>query len=172
MFIHIPIPSTVYTATAKGSVTKDVACERCGHTYSYRMSRFVIGIEKVFFSSSRGPEKAAKNAQTNLAKSLETAHDDVPCPECGWHQPAHVAYVRSQKYPELKNFAGAFFVIAGYALGVMLFFITVSLLVIPRDQLKASSFLQFALIVLIIASPGILLRGLRRLLALSYRPNG
>jgi hypothetical protein len=47
------------------------------------------------------------------------------------------------------------------------------MLVLPDHELpKVSSILQFALIVLVIASPGILLRGLRRLLALTYRPNG
>jgi len=166
------IPSTQYAATVEGSVIKDVACERCGHTYSYRMFRIVSGYEKVLFSSSRGPEKALRKAQANLAKALETAHDDVPCPACQWHQPAHVSYVRSQSYPQLKNLAGAFFVFAGLALGLILFLLA---LFVPLDRghevPKASSILQFALIVLAIASPGFLLRGFRRLLLLNYRPN-
>src|SRR6516165_6412375 len=101
MFIFIPY--TQYTATARGSVIKDVTCERCGHTYSYPMARIVSGFEKVFFSSSEAPEKAVKKARANLAKALETEHDDVPCPACNWHQSAHVACVRSQSYPQLKN---------------------------------------------------------------------
>jgi hypothetical protein len=170
MFIHIP--STLYTATAEGSVIKDVTCERCGQTYSYRMSRIVKGFHKVPFSSSRGPEKALTKARANLAKALETEHDDVPCSECGWHQPAHIASVRSRLYPELKNLAGAFFFLASLALGVILFFVALSILVLPDHELpKPSSMLQFALIVLAIASPGLLLLWLRRLLALNYRPN-
>jgi hypothetical protein len=170
MFIHIP--STLYTATAEGSVDKDVMCERCGETYSYRMSRIVTGCHKVPFSSSRGPEKALTKARANLAKALETEHDDVPCPECKWHQPAHIDSVRSRLYPELKNLAGAFFFLASLALGAILFLIALIVLVLPEHELpKASSLLQFALIVLVIASPGLLLRGLRRLLALTYRPN-
>jgi hypothetical protein len=171
MFIHIP--TTQYAATLEGSVTKDVACENCGHTYSYPMSRIVSGIEKVFFSSSRGPERALKKARANLAKALETEHDDIPCPACKWHQSSHVAHVRSQMYPELKNLAGAFFIFASYAVGVILFFSALFILVLPDHELpKASSILTFALIVLAIASPGLLLRGIRSLLALNYRPNG
>ena len=169
-FIHLP--STLYTATAEGSVIKDVTCERCGQTYSYEMSRIVNGFEKVLFSSSRGPEKALNKARANLAKALETEHDDVPCPECGWHQAVHVAFVRSRSYPELKNLAGAFFIFAGLALGLILFLFALFILVLPRHEMpKASSILQFALIVLAIASPGLLLRGIRSLLSLNYRPN-
>jgi hypothetical protein len=172
MFIFIHIPSTRYTATAEGSVVKDVTCERCGQSYSYRMSRVVTGFYKVAFSSSRGPEKALQKARANLAKALETEHDDVPCPECRWHQPAHIASFRSRMYPELKNLAGAFFFLARLALGVILVFLALGILVLPEHELpKASSLLQFGLIVLAIASPGLLLRGLRSLLARSYRPN-
>jgi hypothetical protein len=166
------IPSTQYAATVEGSVIKDVTCERCGHTYSYRMSRIVSGYEKVLFCSSRGPEKALKKARTKLAKALETEHDDVPCPECKWHQPAHIAYVRSQSYPQLKNLAGAFFVFAGLALGLILFLVALTILLDRGHEVpKAFSILQFALIVLAIASPGLLLRGFRSLLLLNYRPN-
>lgn len=172
MFIHVPLPSTEYTATVEGAVNKDVTCENCGHTYSYCMSRIVSGVEKVLFSSSRGPEKALKKARANLTKALETEHDDVPCPECGWHQPAHIAFVRSRLYPELKNLAGAFFIFAGLALGLILFIFALVILVVPGQEMpEASSILQFGLIVLAIASPGLLLRGLRSLLALNYRPN-
>ena len=171
MFI-IPLPSTQYVSTTEGSIVKDVTCERCGHMYSYRMSRIVSGIEKVLFSSSRGPEKALKKARASLTKALYTECDDIPCPECGWHQPAHIAFVRSRSHPELRKLTGAFFVFAGLALGLVLFIFVLGLLVLSGNELpKASSILQLGLIVLAIASPGVLLRGLRSLLALSYRPN-
>src|SRR5690349_15949029 len=162
--LFIPIPSTRYTATVEGSVIKDVTCEKCGQTYSYSMSRIVSGIEKVLFSSSRGPERALKKARANLAKALETEHDDVPCPACKWHQSSHVAYVRNQSYPQLKNLAAVFFIFAGLALGLILFISALSILVDGGHGVpKASSILQFALIVLVIASPGFLLRGFRSL---------
>ena len=171
--MFILIPSTEYAATVEGSVIKDVTCEKCGQTYSYPMSRIVSASEKVLFSSSRGPEKALKKAQANLAKALETEHDDVPCPGCKWHQSSHVAYVRSQLYSQLKNLAGAFFVFAGLALGLILVFSALFILVNRGHEVpKASSILEFALIVLAIASPGLLLRGFRSLLLLNYRPNG
>jgi len=171
--MFILIPTTEYAATLEGSITKNVTCENCGHMYSYPMSRIVSGIEKVLFSSSQGPEKALKKARANLAKVLETEHDDVPCPACNWHQSSHVAYVRSQLYLELKNLAGAFFIFAGLVLGVILFFFALFILVDEGHELpKASSILTFALVVLCIASPGFLLRGFRSLLVLNYRPNG
>lgn len=171
MFIFIP--STRYAATVEGSVVKDVTCERCGHTYSYPMSRIVSGFEKVLFSSTRGPEKALKKARANLARALDTEHDNVPCPACNWHQSSHVAYVRSQSYPQLKSLAGAFFIFAGLALGLILFFGALFILIDKSHELpKAKSLLQFALMVLAIASPGLLLRGFRSLLLLNYRPNG
>lgn len=170
--MFILIPSTQYAATVEGSVTKDVTCENCGHSYSYQMSRIVTGSEKVLFSWSRGSEKALKKAQANLAKALESEHDDVPCPACKWHQSTHVAYVRSQSYPQLKNLAGAFFIFAGLALGLTLFFFALFALVTRgREMPDASAILVFALIVLAIASPGIFLRGVRSLLLLTYRPN-
>jgi hypothetical protein len=170
--MFILIPATRYTATVEGSIIKLVTCEKCGQTYSYRMSRIVSGSEKVLFSSSRGPENALKKARANLAKALETEHDDVPCTACKWHQPSHVAYVRSQSYPQLKSLAGAFFIFAGLALGLILFLLALIILVDPGHEVpKAPSILQFALIVLVIASPGLLLRGFRSLLLLNYRPN-
>jgi hypothetical protein len=136
------------------------------------MSRIVSGVEKVVFSSSRGPEKALKKARANLTRALETEHDDVPCRECGWHQSAHVAFVCSRSYPELKSLAGAFFIFAGLAFGLVLFLNALFILVLPDHRIpKTSSILQFALIVLAIASPGLLFRGLRSLLLLNYRPN-
>jgi RNase P subunit RPR2 len=169
----IPVHGTRYTATVQGSVVKDVTCESCGHTYSYPMSRIVSGSEKVLFFSSGAQEKALKNARANLAKALESEHDDVPCPECNWHQSSHVAFVRSQSYPQLKQLAGAFFIFAGFALAIIVFFSALFVLVLPDHELpKASSILVCALVVLAIASPGLLLRGFRSLLLLNYRPNG
>jgi hypothetical protein len=170
--MFILIPSTKYAATVEGSVIKDVTCEKCGQTYSYSMSRIVTGIEKVLFSSSQGPEKALKKARANLAKALETEHDDVPCPACAWHQSSHVAFARSQSYPQLKALAEAFFIFARLALGLILFFLALVILVDWDHAVpKASSILQFTLMVLAIASPGLLLRGFRSLLLLNYRPN-
>lgn len=170
--MFIPIPSTTYTATVEGSVVKDVTCENCGQAYSYPMSRIASGFEKVLFSSSRGPEKALTNARANLARALETEHDDAPCPACKWHQSSHVAYVRSQSYPQLKALAGAFFILAGLALGLILSISSLCILMNPaREVPKVSSIVPFALFVLAIASPGLLLRGFRGLLLLNYQPN-
>jgi hypothetical protein len=151
-------------------VIKNVTCENCSYTYSYPMFRIVTGFETVMFSSSRGPERALKKARANLAKALETEHDDVPCPACQWHQSSHVAFVRSRSYPQLKNLAGAFFVLAG--LPLVFFLVALAGIILVLHELPdAFWFLQVALVVLAIASPGLVLRGIRSLLALTYRPN-
>jgi hypothetical protein len=143
MFIHVPM--TRYTATAEGAVVKDVTCERRGHTYAYPMARVVTGSHKVPFSSSRGPEKAAANARANLAWALDAEHDDVPCPECRWHQPAQVASVRGRLYPDLRSLAGAFFYLASLAFGAIVFFIVVGILVMPDHELpRPYALLQFS----------------------------
>jgi len=165
------IPTTTYSDTVDGSVIKDVTCENCGHTYSYPMYRIVTGCETVMFSSARGPERALKKARANLAKALATEHDDVPCPACQWHQSAHVAFVRSQSYPQLKSLAGAFFVLACIPLVFFLVVFALGILLL-RELPRASAILEVAIIVLAIASPGLLLRGIRSLLALRFRPNG
>jgi hypothetical protein len=171
MFIHPP--STTYVATVEGSVDKDVTCERCGHTYSYRMVRIVSAFEKVLFFSSRGDEKALKKARASLARALEAEHDDVPCPACQWHQSSHVAFVCSRSYPQLRSLAGAFFIFAALVLGIIIFVFALGVLLIPgRGLPQVRSILQCAILVLAVASPGLLLRGLRSLLLLNYRPNG
>jgi hypothetical protein len=169
MLIHIP--TTQYSETVEGSVVKDVTCENCGHAYSYPMLRIVTGCETVMFSSARGPERALKKARANLANALETEHNDVPCPACQWHQTSHVAFVRSQSCPQLQQLAGMFFNLAGIPLVFFLVVFALGILVL-HELPSASAILEVALIVLAIASPGLLLRGMRRLLALSYRPNG
>ncbi|HEY1380780.1 MAG TPA: hypothetical protein VGF55_28520 [Gemmataceae bacterium] len=172
MLVHfIHVPTTLFTATAEGAVTKDVTCEMCGHAYSYRLSRRVAGSHKAHFIMSRGQEKALTKARANLAGALETEHDDVPCPECGWHQPAHVASVRSRMYPDLRTLAAGFFVLARLAFGLVLFLLTLFVLLPDHKLPKASSMAVFALFAPAVASPGFLLLGLRRLLALNYRPN-
>jgi len=171
LFHLIHIPTTQYSETVEGSVVKDVTCENCGHTYSYPMFRIVSGCETVMFSSAQGPERALKKARANLAKALETEHNDVPCPACQWHQTSHVAFVRSQSYPQLKQLAGMFFILAGIPLVFFLVAFGLGILVL-HELPNASAILEVALIVLAIASPGLLLLGIRRLLALRYRPNG
>ena len=66
--------------------------------------------------------------------------------------------------------AGAFFVLAGLPLVFFLVALAGGILLL-HELPDASWFLQVALIVLAIASPGLLLRGLRSLLARNYRPN-
>lgn len=171
MIIHFfHVPTTQYSETVEGSVTKDVTCENCGHNYSYPMFRIVTGCETVMFSSARGPARALKKARAKLAKALETEHDDVPCPACQWHQSAHVACVRSQMYPQLKSLAAAFFVLA--AIPLVFFLVALAGMILLNKLPDAFWFLQVGLLVLAVASPGLLLHGIRSLLALTYRPNG
>jgi hypothetical protein len=162
---------STYSATVQGSTVKSVKCESCGESYSYPMSRVASGSDLALFSSSKSHERSLKQAQGNLAKALETDHDDIPCPACGWHQTVHVDSVRRRSYPDLKNLAGAFFIFANLALGVIIFFWLLFMLVSGPTLPKASSVLTCAAVVLSIATPGFVLRGLRSLLVRTYRPN-
>ena len=128
------------------------------------------GIHSDIFSSSSGPAKATINARANLGTMLEKEHDDVPCPECNWHQTQHIAFVRSQSQAQLKSLAGAFFIIAGLALGLIVLFFVLSY-VVGVGLPTTNNVLYCSIAVLVIASPGILLRGLRSLLLLRYNPN-
>ena len=168
--MFIVIPSTEYSATVEGEVHKQVTCERCAHDYSYPMSRIAGGIQRGMFSSSSGPAKALINARENLSKVLKTEHDDMPCPECDWHQSHHMAFIRKQSYSQLKNLAGAFFIFAGLALGLSVP-LCISIGALGKLLQAVEVFLVCSILVLAIASPGILLAGLRYFLLLKYNPN-
>src|SRR5262245_30716849 len=169
MFIFIP-SSTTYTATVSGSVAKGVTCESCGESYTYLLSRTVTGSDSAFFFASRAQENALKKARAKLAKALETEHDDIPCPACRWHQSRNVAHVHGNSYAGMKNLAGAFFIIAGIVLGVMLGILGFTVLGNNPQWPSGSTVLECAVAVLVIAAPGLFLRGLRSLLLLTYRP--
>lgn len=166
----IIIPSTKYTATVQGHVEKFVLCERCTYIYTYTMHRIASGTHSTIFSSSSGPDKAAEKAWANLNHVLENDHDNVPCPRCQWHQSAHIAAVRSRSYEQLKNLAGAFFIFAGI---IFALFTTVQVLMCLtlREPPTLNFILYCALAIFIVASPGLLLRGLRSLILLKYNPN-
>jgi len=74
-------------------------------------------------------------------------------------------------YPQLRSLAGALALLA--CIPLVFFLVVFALGILLLHELPgASAFLEVALIVLAVASPGFLLRGIRSLLALRYRPNG
>src|SRR5262245_16371695 len=170
MFIFIP-SSTTYTATVSGSVAKGVTCESCGESYTYLLSRTVTGSDSAFFFASRAQENALRKARAKLAKALETEQDEVPCPARRWTQARQGAHVHGNSYAGMKNLAGAFFILAGVVLGVMLGILGFAVLGNNPQWPSGSTIFECTVAVLVIATPGLLLRGLRSLLLLTYRPN-
>jgi hypothetical protein len=164
--------STVYTATVQGSVVRAETCESCGETFSYLLSRGGSGSDTAFVFASEARKRASEKAQADLANKLENDHDDVPCPACGWHQVRAVTHVRSNSYPGMKNLAAAFFILSGIILGIMLGILGFILAGENPEWPSGSTVLECTAAVLIIAAPGLLLRGIRTVLLLAYRPNG
>lgn len=78
----------VYTATAKGSVLKEVECENCEATFAYRLERTVTGQGySLLWLDNRGAEnRSSKQAEAQLTSKLSRDIDTVACPHCGWFQ--------------------------------------------------------------------------------------
>src|SRR5947209_8764612 len=88
----IPIPvAAEHTATAAGTIVKEVRCEHCGSEYVYQMARQAAGsgTSLLFLDEKRAKYRAAKRAQARLQQLLERDCDPVPCPDCGKYQ-AHM----------------------------------------------------------------------------------
>jgi len=99
----------------KGSITKQVKCDSCGHDYKYEMSRAVPirpPIDRAAKDAGRDNGVAASLAQQNLTKMLETNCDLVPCPQCGALTREMVAEEVRQRKMALKWMGGGALMLA------------------------------------------------------------
>lgn len=80
------------TATLVQQAVKRITCERCGHEYSYEMTRRAHA--SAADASSSGREAARVRAERKLERIVAREQDPVPCPECGYFQPAMTWTVR------------------------------------------------------------------------------
>jgi hypothetical protein len=85
-----------WTVTRSGSVLKFVRCEQCNHEYAYWMHRKIQHSSfSVLGLDNRGAaNRADREAQTRLQRSLSNYCDPVPCPECGHYQSEMIDRVR------------------------------------------------------------------------------
>src|SRR4051812_3153772 len=81
--VFIPYAMT-YSASAKGSVIKDVRCEHCGCDFVYKMDRRGSDTAKSFlFLNNNGAKKRAqRRALADLDEQLTQGSDPIPCPKC------------------------------------------------------------------------------------------
>jgi hypothetical protein len=83
-------------ATASAMARKEATCERCGFEYVYLMFRSAHGrATKLGFEDHAAAEARAQN---RLQKMLRVSWDPVPCPMCGWYQPAMVRRARQLRH--------------------------------------------------------------------------
>jgi DNA-directed RNA polymerase subunit RPC12/RpoP len=85
--MRIPVGSR-HDVSFSGEVTKVVRCSKCGAKFSYQLKRTGTGSGFAFLFIGQGwaEERAAKNAEKNLEKTLARGVDPVPCPSCGHYQ--------------------------------------------------------------------------------------
>lgn len=89
-----------YTATVRGSRTKHVTCEGCGHRYQYQVESEGSGTgESAYFLNNEGAQQRARErAQASLDSRLERAREAVACPRCGLFQAYMVALLRQRRF--------------------------------------------------------------------------
>jgi hypothetical protein len=95
-----------YTATKKISCWKQHRCAQCGSLFRYAFERKVVG-------SAPTPERATKNLEVAITKTLATDSNVSPCPQCGAVQPDMMA--------QSKRRALLWILLATFFLGGLLF---------------------------------------------------
>jgi hypothetical protein len=96
VFVHF---GKTFTSTAKGTVLREVDCERCGDTYFYDLVRVTSGERTSHYMlNNRGAaDRAARDADKELAEELQSGVDPVPCPHCGWFQARMVGAIAAAR---------------------------------------------------------------------------
>lgn len=93
--VHVPIHEDL--ATFADGRRVDVACERCGCRFRYRLVRRATGRRVSLGGASEGADGAAaasRAAAAKVAARLTRETDPVPCPDCGHYQAEMVRDVR------------------------------------------------------------------------------
>jgi hypothetical protein len=91
----LPVHLRHHRVTAKGREFKVVTCENCRGEYVYLMVRHAEGwAAGVTFLDADAPGRAARQAETELRRTLDRDGEPVPCPSCGWYQHSMISLVR------------------------------------------------------------------------------
>jgi hypothetical protein len=96
-----------FTATATGSVVKEVTCIQCADRYWYELSRFAQGVATSPYYIAQGwaASRAQRSADKKLARMLRDDCEVVPCPKCSTVQPQMMLYLRKRMYGTLRNWS-------------------------------------------------------------------
>jgi hypothetical protein len=96
-----------YTAAMAGAVVRDVACEKCGCAYHYKLVRRGQGTGSAPYYIGQGSaqRRAESGARDSVERLLARDIDPVPCPDCGWFQADMVREVRRRSLRWLRTVA-------------------------------------------------------------------
>jgi hypothetical protein len=163
----LPIHLRHHVFTARGQEFRAVTCENCRGEYVYLLSRRAEGwATGVMFLDADAPERAARQAEAELRRTLDRDQDPVSCPSCGWYQQSMIPLVRRQ-HRFWMGVVGAFLLYIAALLTV----VGAAGWVAYKDRAVArgwASFLEAGLGVAVIGC-GLVLT--RRALAAGVRPN-
>jgi hypothetical protein len=108
-----------YTVLTCGSMLKAVHCEQCGRDFLYDLYRRAEGTghSLLFLDNAGAQERAATNAELELARKLERGIDPVPCPFCGLYQSDMIPIIR-HRYRGWMRVLGACLILLQFPIGV------------------------------------------------------
>src|SRR5437867_1155821 len=106
--MHVYVGKT-FTATASGSVMKEVVCEKCRSSFFYQLARTATGRGEApyYIGQDAAQERAQRRADAKVAKMLKRDSEVVPCPKCDFIQPHMLRDLRRRMYPTLRLLAWA-----------------------------------------------------------------
>jgi len=110
----------VFSSAQTGQVQREVFCEKCGCNYSYEMVRRGRGeaMTPSGFGEAAAEQRAQAAAAASLNNLLQSQHDPVACPDCGWVQSYMVEAMRVRAHRWLSR--GSY--VVGFLLGACAFF--------------------------------------------------
>lgn len=108
MFVDPQVLFRKHSAYVTGAAARVVRCANCSCEYVYVVERTADAQETSFVLSdgTTARRKAASRARRLLAEKLRCAEEVVPCPDCGWYQPAMCGRRRLQLLGRFAAIAG------------------------------------------------------------------
>src|SRR5258705_411293 len=101
--MHVYVGKT-FTATATGSVMKEVVCAKCRCNFFYQLARTATGQAEApyYIGQDAAAQRAQRRADAKLAKMLQRDSEVVPCPRCDHIQPQMLRDLRRRMYRMLS----------------------------------------------------------------------
>jgi hypothetical protein len=92
-----------HRAAVDGTRWQIVTCDHCSAEFAFRMEERGYGHARspYFLDENGASSRATSRAERDLARRLDTAICDRPCPHCGHFQSAMVERLRARQHPHL-----------------------------------------------------------------------